>query len=201
MTSIQVTPEFIVKNAKVMSDLLKTLKDREGSCGRLFGDYEERYSFAPATTRKSYYCCFPGGLCFHSLSVLKWMKRLNNIGYNLEDGTFVKLAFIHGFGKIGSVEHPYYIEKDSSWHREQGILYETNSDLQYMSVPHRSLWWAHEYGIDLSTDEYLAILLQDGVNEETSAYKYKLPAIALLLQTAIQFACHEEKKIDFISCV
>jgi len=161
----------------------------------LLSEFSERYAVCPASTRRDFFSCFPGGLAYHNLQVMKWISKFSAIMEKVPSKeTMIKLAVLHHAGKLGSKEKDYYVRTGSSWHDEKGIHYEINKDLQYMKVPHRSIYLATEFGISLSEEEYLAILLQDSLQGgESTGYSYKEPQLALILHNALQWSIKVEK--------
>ena len=78
------------------------------------------------------------------------------------------LNVFHDFGKIGSLEADYYLSQDSNWHRERGMMYKYNDQLQYISGP--NVWRnMHKYrgGYDAS----VAPTLVDGVGKLSDYYE------------------------------
>jgi hypothetical protein len=196
---IKITEEFLGNNLQLTCEIL--FKYNNHSLRDLIGAQEERYIMCPASTRDEYYCAFPGGLCYHSLNVFKKMKALNKaLRGEYTNESLAKLSFLHSFGKIGNEMCDYYIPKKSDWHNERGIWYEMNpeygKDCVYMTIPHSSMLWAKDNDIALTEEEYIAILLSEGVDQDNSKYAYHVPKLAMILKTAIDFACEEEKKLE-----
>jgi hypothetical protein len=153
----------------------------------------EKYSFAPASSRKEYFSSFPGGLCYHNLCVMKWLFKLSNtFEQKFSKNSLVTISILHELGKIGTREEDYYIKQESDWHIKKGIYYEINPKIQYMKVPHRSLWLAQIFNIPLTEEEYLSIVLYDG-EENNNTYKYKEPTLAQLFRMAYQWSIKMEK--------
>ncbi|MHB8407973.1 MAG: HD domain-containing protein [Acidiferrobacterales bacterium] len=154
------------------------------------------YFTAPASSREEFHSCFPGGLIVHSLNVV---GNLRNLARTLcpgkyDDATLAFVGLFHDLGKAGDGEQELYIPNQSDWHRQKGMLYETNKDLPYMSTAQRSLFVLQKHDIKLETEEYLAILLNDGMYVEANKdYRMKEPDLALLLHWADRFACNQEK--------
>ena len=197
MTKIEIYPtaEWIKENFE--NTLLLVNKFNLTNLGTLLSTLGERYAICPCSTRKEYYSSFPGGLAYHNLHVLKWMNKLTGIlcePSEISKESMLKVAILHEIGKVGDVEKDYYVRQDNDYHNQRGMYYEVNSNIQYMKIADRSLYWVHESHIHLTTDEYLAILLHDGQNdEENASYKYKEPKLAILLQQAEQYARRLEK--------
>ena len=75
----------------------------------------------------------------------------------------------HDLGKVGDLEHDYYIPQDSDWHRKnRGEIYKHNPSLQYMKVPDRGLWLLQHYGVKVTDKEYIGIKLTDGMYDEAN---------------------------------
>ena len=194
MTTINPTEDFIFSNYQkligiVPSDV-KAFLEKDG--------FAARYSFCPASSRKEYFSSFPGGLVYHSLNLVKWVSRFSALmgaENEFDKNSLLRVSLLHCVGKVGTLEEEYYLPQRSQWHRDRGMLYEINPNLQYMKIPQRSLFLAQEAGIKLTNDEYLAILLSDGqYDDSNSSYKYKEPKLALVLQNAIQWARKLEKE-------
>ena len=175
----------IIEPYEKLSDLIKKL--------------DIRYYLSPASPKKDFHAAFPGGLAYHNLHVLGWLGKFAKImtpgRYNKE--TLVKVGILHDLGKCGDFDHDYYksVESGSRWHQERGIFYETNKKIQYMRIPHRSLFLAQEYNIPLSKEEYLAIMLHDGQYDEANRnYSHKEPDLAMVLHFADLWASKIEKQ-------
>jgi hypothetical protein len=196
---VKITEEFIGNNLQLTCEILEKYDNSE--LRDLIGAQDERYMMAPASTRDEYYCAFPGGLCYHNLNVFKKLKALNKVlGNEYTNQSLAKLAFLHSFGKIGNEMYDYYTPKKSDWHNEKGIWYEMNpeygTECVYMTVPHSSILWAKDNDIPLTDEEYVAILLSEGIDSDNGKYTYRVPKLAMLLKTAIDFACEEENKLE-----
>ena len=151
---------------------------------------------APASGRLEYHNCFPGGLCAHSLNVYSIFKKLTDMyGKEFAHDDVIIAALFHDLGKIGHNGVPYYIPKDSEWHKEKmGLYYETNPALRYMPHAQRSLQILADFDVELSTDVYTAILIHDGQYvPENKPYAMKEGRFALLLSMADRLACEIEK--------
>jgi hypothetical protein len=192
VAKIKPDEEFIKKNYETTIKLIE-----EASLGGLIDGLGERYAICPASSRKEYYSSFPGGLAYHNLFVRFWMQKFADLMApgEITPQSITKLSLLHEIGKVGTTEEDYYTPQESDWHRERGIYYEVNPNLQYMKIPQRSLFLAQQHLIPLTQDEYLAILLHDGQHDEANkAYKFKEPKLAVVLQTAVQWARKLEKE-------
>jgi hypothetical protein len=175
-------------------NLLRRLSDH--NINKVLDDLGERLVMCPASTRTDQYGCTPGGLIEHALKVTSTMRTLNSsLEMNLSTASILKVGLLHELGKVGDLSRRYFIEQDSSWHREKlGQFYKYNEDLNKMSVSHRTLWLLQHYGVTLDNDEWLAVQLASGFHfEENRFYVGHEPSLALLLQQAKAVVIHRDK--------
>ena len=162
---------------------------------------------APASGKNWYHGAYTGGYIVHVLKVvtaaMKAKKLFESIGGNVDftDEELIFSALFHDLGKVGNGEQPNYLPQDSDWHRKnQGSMYKNNPDIDFMLVPDRSLYMLQKYGIQVNQKEYIAILVHDGLYEETnkpyfisfspdSKFKSNLPRV---LHTADMLAAAAE---------
>ena len=120
---------------------------------------------------------------------------------NFSDEELVFAALHHDLGKVGDLEHDYYVPQDSDWHRKnRGEIYKHNPQLQYMKVPDRGLWLLQHYGVKVTDKEYIGIKLTDGLYDDANtAYlksynpDYNLRSnMAYILHQADMMATHIE---------
>ena len=188
--------EKIESNWKTYEKLCRRLSD--DSLNKLLDDLGERIIMCPASPRTDQYNCAPGGLVQHSLDTTITMRTINeSLEYNLPTASVLKVGLLHDIGKVGDLENDYFIDQDSDWHREKlGQLYKYNEDLQKMSVSHRSLCLLQSFGVQLSTEEWLAIQLAQGSHfEENRFYVGDEPSLALLLQLAKRSTIHKTRTV------
>ena len=186
-------------NYNIFCKLADKCGDRSESIKRLIDQLGERLVMCPGHDRREKSSAKPGGLIEHSLSVLKIMKSLEStlsLGVNPESVIIVGL--LHDIGRVGTLEHDYYLEQTSDWHREKaGILYVYNPDLPKMPHSHRSLALLQTAGITLTTDEWIAIASSAGPsNDENKFYVGGETPLTLLTQTALKFVSQKEKVQD-----
>lgn len=164
---------------------------------KLLDTLGERLLMCPSAPKHDQGGCYPGGLVDHALKVTSTMRSLDKAhGTGLPTASIIKVGLLHELGKIGDLKSRYFIEQDSSWHREKlGQLYKFNESLNKMSVSHRTLWLLQHFGVTLDNDEWLAIQLAPGSHfEENRFYVGHEPTLALLLQHAKAMVNHTEKK-------
>lgn len=207
----EITPdfEFIKKNYDKTLELIKKVYKTEDEkvfvppLLRMIESLGERYAICPASSNKDYYSAFPGGLCYHNLHVLQWIGRFASImapkEYSPE--TLLKVSILHSIGKIGDWNLDLYLPVQEDWKKKNGTYYDVNSDIQFMKIPQRSLYLASQYNVPLTQEEYLAILLSEGQNDDENAqYRYRETKLSIILHYANYWAqrLERENKINYL---
>lgn len=199
---MSITPEQIEANWNKYRNLCeKTLGNRAEPVLKMLDHLGERLALCPASGRKDYHNAMPGGLVDHSLRVLNnAMTLVKSFGWDVPKDSLVLGCLFHDLGKCSHLLEDgnlvdYYIPQESEWHREKiGEMYKHNPSIPYMSVPHRGVWMLQRYGVNLSYDEFLSIILNDGwVLQENKAYCLKEPILAHIVMTADYIATYQEK--------
>jgi len=199
--------KFIMKNWEATLSLVeKTFQVPNHPLLDLLETLGERYMMAPASPKKDFHSSFPGGLAYHNLHVITWLVKFATLlapkKYDMK--TLVTVGILHDIGKVGTLEADYYVPTTEFWQRERGIFYTTSRKIQYMKIPHRSLYLAQHFygelnGMSLSEEEYLAIMLHDGMYEEANrSYSFKEPELAYILHQADYWASRLEKDNEII---
>lgn len=124
----------------------------------------------------------------HHGALLEFLTTVALQAKTISDGvcdqtSAVRVALVHELGKLGSLEQQLYVEQDSSWHREKlGQNFKYNENCERMTVPHRTLYLLQQYGINLSQDEWIAVLVSQGAQyQETSFYAKDLSLLSSVL--------------------
>jgi len=177
LTANQLSENWI-KLGDIITNVLST---RSESLTKLYSGLEERIMFAPGSAIEHYHNAFPGGYVDHVLRVYKCAMKLHTtwgeMGADMDGYTIEELAFAainHDLGKVGDIDNPYYEPNTSEWHRKnQGKIYDYNSDIVTMEVPHRGLWMLQEHGVKVTQNEYIAIMTHDGMYVEGNWFYYK----------------------------
>ena len=173
----KLSAEQMQNNWKKLLDTIEGFisDDRKENLLKMYKDLEERMMFAPASGKGHFHNAMPGGYVEHILHIihhslqLKQVWEKNGAMINFTDEELVFAALHHDLGKVGDLEHDYYIPQDSEWHRKnQGAIYKHNPSLQYMKVPDRGLWLLQHYGVKVTDKEYIGIKLTDGLYDEAN---------------------------------
>lgn len=191
--------EKIIENYNTYVNLLKKTGDRFENIEAMLDHLGNRLAMAPASSRLSYHCAWPGGLIDHSLRVLKNAYRLREAyRFEIDDSSLIISCLFHDLGKVGDLDNDLYVDQESDWHREKlGQMYTLNEDVQKMPNAELGLYLLQHFNVRLELDEWIAIRINDGPGVEANKY-YTMsePKLALLVQQADRMACLEEKEAD-----
>jgi hypothetical protein len=201
------SPEEITSNFEKFRSFMEKLGDRSEAALRLVDSLGERLAVCPASSRKEYHHAIVGGLVDHSLRVLSNALKLSKtFGWNIPKESLIVSCLLHDIGKCGLVDDngeviDYYVPQDSDWHREKlGEMYKKNKKMPYMTTRDRSIHTCQHFGLKLTRDEYLAILLNDGfVLEENRPYCMKIEPLVFVVMTADYISSMQEKDGSWLS--
>ena len=154
----------------------------------------ESFITAPASTMKSLHNAFPGGLLDHIITTTKYAVDINLSlpeELRVDNDSLIKVCFLHQIGKTF-----LYKMCESEWHRtNQGKMYEFNDELTSMKVGERSAYYALKYGVELSEDEYQAIINYDKPDDDKQS-KWHSCTLSTIIKQANELAIIEEKKLN-----
>ena len=164
--------------------------------------YAERLSVMPASGREHFHNAFPGGYIDHVMRVIDialelkstWSKWGATINYSDEELVFA--AINHDLGKMGTAEHEMYLPNESEWHRKnQGMLYKTNSEPDFMPMSDRSLFLLQQHGVDCTINEWIAIKTHDGLYEDGNKAYLVYREAGSALKTHLPILLHQADSI------
>ena len=164
----------------------------------LDGPVGEQFFMAPASSRRAFHNCFPGGLVSHSLGVA---QNAVKIAEALWPGRWPrwKLLFcglFHDLGKAGPAGRPYYLPTTEEWKRKKGEFYDLNQ-VEWQPSSERGLFVLQEEGVVLDHEETMAIRLNDGAGPaENKPYSFRTPTLALVVHWADHAKSVDEKEAD-----
>lgn len=164
-------------------EYLKSLvKDRRTEFEALckFAEEETEYLTAPASTR--FHLCKESGLLEHSINVCETMLKMKNtLAPEISDESCVVTALFHDLGKVGMPDNPMYVKNIGKNGKAPSIPYSVNTNMTYMSVPLRSLYFILPR-FPLTEDETQAIMYHDGqyVDDNKSVATKECPLLFLL---------------------
>jgi hypothetical protein len=192
--------QIVIKNFELFKSQTAKIGSKAGKLLEFLDSNAERIMLAPASTKREYTCCHPGGLVEHSLRVLQNIAKLRQV-YNLTDSVSVPSAILaalyHDIGKVGTENKDYYIDNNSDWHRDKlGIYYNVADRFQHVPVSQLSLYTLSKNNVEIDIDEWYAI----------SAIGYKVqkeelptqgePWLSVILNQAVKAACIQGKNKD-----
>jgi hypothetical protein len=192
--------EQIISQFKTVLTVINSLKneDRKTKLLQLFNDNEDKITLSPASTSPKFHAAFPGGLLLHTLNVCKFSLKMYDLWksmgatINYEKDTLLFCALVHDLGKIGDMHNDYYIENESEWHvKTRQEYYKINNELIWMKTQDRSLWWLQKYNIELTELEYIAILVHDGVYDESNKAYYTQFDAERKFRTNMPYVLHQ----------
>ena len=177
----ELTPEQIQHNWGNLLQLIDVnfSGERLEKLNTMYDYFEERMMFAPASGKEHFHNCHAGGYVEHVMHVtmsalqIKQLWKKNGATINFTEEELVFAALHHDLGKIGDLAEDYYAPNDSDWHRKnQGLVYKHNGNLQFMTVTDRALFLLQHFGISMSENEYIGLMLTDGLYEEANKSYY-----------------------------
>jgi len=205
---MKLTEDNILQNWNDLKSVINNFEEeRKESLNLMYDKLADRMMLAPASGIVHYHNCFAGGYVEHVLRVIKCAKHVHALWremgaeQNYTEDELVFSALNHDLGKIGDMNNDYYIPNPSEWHRKnQGKIYKFNPELDYMSVPDRSLFLLAQNGIKYSYNEAIAIRLHDGMYDDANTQYLKTfntdKEIKSNLPTILHHADHMASRIE-----
>lgn len=171
------TAQQITDNWKTFKGYIEThiSEPRKTNLLAFYKKFEDRLVIMPASTKRAYHNAVPGGYIDHvnrviegSLRIMETWKGMGaDINFTTEELVFS--AINHDLGKMGDSENELMVPQTDSWRKKNlGEEYTFNSDVQFASVPDRSLFLLQEHGIKYNFNEMLAIQTHDGLYDEAN---------------------------------
>ena len=196
----ELTPEKIVENWNALIQLIEDTFDgeRKDKLLEMYKFFEDRMSVAPASGKEHYHNAMVGGYVEHVLHIVEFAQDVKKLWeekgaeINFTDEELIFAALHHDLGKVGGLEHDYYIPNESDWHRKnQGKIYTHNPELTYMTVTDRALFLLQHFQIPMTENEYIGLKLTDGLYEESNKSYYIGYSPDRALKTNIAYILHQ----------
>ena len=173
----ELTVQQIEHNWKKLRDMIQNTfdGDRLINLNKMYDYFEDRMVVAPASAKEHYHNACVGGYVEHVIHIVEmsqqvrdlWLQNGADINFTNEELIFAALH--HDLGKVGDLEHDYYVINESEWHRKnQGKIYNHNQDLTFMTVTDRALFLLQHFQIPMNENEYLGLKLTDGMYEDAN---------------------------------
>lgn len=158
--------------------------DRSKEVGNLLDKIGERLSTCPSNTKSEY-----GTLIDFNLKTLKTCIMLNKkLELGLLKESMVLCCLFRNLGLVGDLENDLFVEEDQ-WHKDRGMFFKYNQELQFMKPFDRTVWLLNHFGIKLTQDEFLAFLSGSGNNDN---YKFGEVPLAFTVYSAVRFVGFKE---------
>lgn len=193
--------KLLEKNAETLEVLLNEIvkdEEKKESILNLFDDLSTNFLISPASSRDSYHNSFYGGLYEHSLNVYKNLRKANEafeLGFT--DQEMFVVALLHDFGKCvtANLKDPHYKDSEAWKKKKLGQGFEYDYADGYFTNRDRTMFVLQHYKVQLTKQEYQAILLNDGLAMDANrAYSMKEFPLAFWTQVADNWAAREEEK-------
>jgi hypothetical protein len=163
-----------------------------------YNKLDERIALLPASHKKAYHNCFPGGYVEHVIRVITAAFKLDEVWKSMgtkdtytHEELFVS-ALNHDLGKIGSLEEVSVYPSTDEWRKKNlGEMYVFNTKNEYMTVPDRSLFLLQQAGIQLTTNEWIAIKTHDGLYDPANEAYLKSYMPETKPRTSLPFIIHQ----------
>lgn len=194
------TAEQIKENYEV---LLKGIEkyvtgDRKQQFLDFYNKLDERIALLPASHKKAYHNCFPGGYVEHVIRVITASFKLHEVWKNMgakdtytEEELFVS-ALNHDLGKIGTLEEVAVYPSTDEWRKKNlGEMYTFNTKIEYMTVPDRGLFLLQQAGIQLTPNEWITIKTHDGLYDPANEAYLKSYMPETKPRTSLPFIVHQ----------
>lgn len=190
-----------IKYLKIVDTFI--VSERKDKLIQLYQDFSEEMIVAPASGKVSFHNAFAGGYIDHVIRVVQCSLRVKDLWENMgttidfSDEELVFAALNHDLGKIGLQDAPNYLPQTDKWRQEKlGELYTPNPKLPFMLIQDRSLFLLQQRQIPLSTSEYLAIKLHDGLYDDVNKPYYISFNPDSKLRTNLPYILHQA---DFLA--
>ena len=190
----------IEHNWKKLRDIIENTfdNDRLINLNKMYDYFEDRMCMAPASGKEHYHYAHVGGYVEHVLHIIDYALQIkgtwekNGATINFTDEELIFAAMHHDLGKVGDLEHDYYIPNDSDWHRKnQGMLFKHNPKIEYMTVTDRALWLLQHFGVSMTQNEFIGLRLTDGMYEEANKSYYVAYQPERQLRSNIAYILHQ----------
>lgn len=185
--------QIIIKNFELFKSQVSKLGSKGGDILDYVSNNAERVMLAPASTKRDFTCCHPGGLVEHSLRVLQNTAKLRQV-YNLSDSvptqSVILCSLLHDLGKVGTESKEYYVDNTSDWHRDKlGIYYNVADRFQHIPVSQLSLHIISQNKVEIDIDEWYAISMIGNKGTKEDLPTMGEPWISVILAQAVKAAC------------
>ena len=196
LTAEQIKSNWELYRSKV-NELFPT---RKNQLNKMYDEFENSMALMPASSVAHYHNAFAGGYVAHVLNVMRCAELQYNMwkaaGADMSGYTYEELMFAamhHDLGKAGfpGKGNEVYRVETSDWHRKNmGRLYKHNEDIPFTMVPDLSIYLLHQYGVEMSWNEYQAIKIHDGMYDDGNKPYFVARTAKAKLKTNLPLILH-----------
>ena len=154
--------------------------ERLDNLNKMYDFFEERIIVAPASGKPNYHYAFAGGYVLHVLHLVDTARKLTKVYESIgavidyTDEELVFCALHHDLGKVGDLEHEYYLVQEDDWRRKKlNEWFTQNPEMQFMGVTDRALYLLQHFDVKVSQLEWLAIKVSDGMYDDANVQYLK----------------------------
>ena len=196
----ELTPQQIEQNWNKLRNIIQDTFEGErlDNLNKMYDHFEDRMCMAPASGKEHFHYAHVGGYVEHVLHIIDYSQQLrsvwekNGATINFTDEELIFAAMHHDLGKVGDLEHDYYVPNESEWHRKnQGAIYTHNKELQHMTVTDRAIFLLGHFKVPMSENEYIGLRLTDGMYEEANKAYYIAYQPERQLRSNIAYILHQ----------
>ena len=171
--------------------------ERKENILKMYEFFAERIIVAPASGKPNYHYCFVGGYVMHVLHIVQTAKKLMKvyeevggvIDFTLEELVFS--AMHHDLGKVGDLNHEYYIPQEDDWRRKKlNEWFTQNDEMAFMSVTDRALFLLQHFDIKINHNEFMAIKCSDGMYDDANIQYFKTYKPENAFESALPYVIH-----------
>lgn len=150
----------------------------------------DEFYTSPASTTLTMVGCYPGGLLNHIIKACKYAIKVNELlpeGVKQQPSSIVKATFLSQIGKV----YMFCLSENEA-QKKRGQMYDFCDDVIRLRVGERSIYYATKYGVQLTQEEFQAILNLDK-DEDDKMAKYFSTPLTSVIKWGFELAIMEEK--------
>lgn len=151
----------------------------------------QRIAMGTYSQRDKEQFCGIGGLIEYSLELAKTSSSIAKaLNYDLSKASIIKCTLLSVLGRVGTLNEDRFVDTTSEWHQEKlGQYFDWNEHCPKYQVNDMTLFWLQSFGVELSWDEWNAILLlrenSSEVNKFYGTHKSRLATVLCLANEAV----------------
>lgn len=185
--SIVLTEKQILSNAELYKNLVDNIEneERKKQLQNVIIGLGDNLFTSPCNTQDGKPGAYVGGLVIHSLQVTKNLTDICKLwAPEINRDTILLCGMFHDIGMVSTTknEEVFLLETDN-YRQKRGNIFNLNPDIRDgLHYAQRSVRLLSYYKVDITDEEYLAILSHHGLFvDENVGFKYKFNKLSYLL--------------------